>query len=194
MALLSAKKFLAWAQAKGIAPDARYEEPRCLAYTSHEGDSRFWVVPEGRGEQPRFIEHLLLGLDPWSACYLWPRGGRWPNREMPHSRLDEVRHTVHFGSQVPDGFEGAVMFERQEFQQLSNVVLRHIQVGWCVDDDLFAVPDHGQELLQTDHHGVVHVTSTAESRLQALVLRMTNGGYLLPTQLSDATFNRPDWM
>jgi hypothetical protein len=66
--------------------------------------------------------------------------------------------------------------------------------GWCAEDDLFFVPDHGQQLLRTDHHDVVHVQCSSEERIQELVEYMAQQGYELPAGLPDETFKRPDWM
>ena len=65
--------------------------------------------------------------------------------------------------------------------------------GWSVPDDLFVVPDHGRQLLQTDHHDVVHVDFAEEGMVEPFV-RHTAEEYPLPTEPPDWTFKRPDWM
>jgi hypothetical protein len=69
-----------------------------------------------------------------------------------------------------------------------------IREGCCVRDDLFIVPDHGRQLINTDHHGVVHVACQETARLLQFIEHMTLGGYELPQDLPDATFKRPSWM
>ena len=32
------------------------------------------------------------------------------------------------------------------------MLFAYLAFGWCVDDDLFFVPDHGRQLLHADHH------------------------------------------
>ena len=61
-------------------------------------------------------------------------------------------------------------------------------------DDLFFVPDHGRQIVQTDHHDVLHATCTSEERVRELVAHMAAEGFELPTELPDWTFKRPAWM
>lgn len=74
------------------------------------------------------------------------------------------------------------------------VLYAFLAFGWCVDDDLFFVPDHGQQLLQTDHHDVIHVEWASEERVQRLVAHMADAGYELPRDVPDWTFKCPEWM
>ena len=61
-------------------------------------------------------------------------------------------------------------------------------------DDLFFIPDHGRQLLQTDHHDVIHVRCADEARVLELVKHMEQEGYALPTEPPDATFIWQAWM
>ena len=83
MDLISTDKFFAWTNTVGIAPDGRYSPPQCLAYVPHRPHHRFWAVPSRAAELPFFVSHLLAGLDPWSACLVWPRGGVDPQMDAP---------------------------------------------------------------------------------------------------------------
>jgi len=74
------------------------------------------------------------------------------------------------------------------------VLFVYLTFGWCVDDDLFFIPDHGRQLLQTDHHDVIHVQCTSGERVQRLVHHMAEAGYELPREPPDWTFKRPAWM
>jgi hypothetical protein len=65
--------------------------------------------------------------------------------------------------------------------------------GWT-HDDLFVVPDHGQQFLGLDHHHVVHVQCASEPELQRFIDHMARAGYRLPDEIPDATFKRPHWM
>ncbi len=66
--------------------------------------------------------------------------------------------------------------------------------GWCVDDDLFFIPDHARQLLQTDHHDVIHADRGSEARVRGLVAHMAEEGYELPAKPPDWMFKRPAWM
>jgi hypothetical protein len=85
-------------------------------------------------------------------------------------------------------------YERHEENKLIATLFTFMAFGWCVDDDLFFIPDHARQILQTDHHDVIHVICQSEKRVKELVQQMTTEGYALPTELPDWTFKRPVWM
>ena len=58
-----------------------------------------------------------------------------------------MRDVMLRGAGIPDGWRGAVRFERDEENVLLAVLFAYLAFGWCVDDDLFLVPDHGRQLL-----------------------------------------------
>ncbi len=45
MDLIPTKHFFNWLSTTEVAPDARYEEPRCLVYFPYRDFDRFWQVP-----------------------------------------------------------------------------------------------------------------------------------------------------
>jgi hypothetical protein len=98
------------------------------------------------------------------------------------------------GARIPDAWAGAVQFDRDDEDALLAVLFAYLAFGWCVDDDLFFIPDHGRQLLQTDHHDVIHVECGSEERVQTLVGHMAKAGYELPSEPPDWTFKRPNWM
>jgi hypothetical protein len=98
------------------------------------------------------------------------------------------------GAGIPESWVGAVRFGRDEEDVLIAVLYAFLIFGWCTADDLHLVPDHGRQLLQTDHHNVIHVACASEERVQKLVLHMATAGYELPRELPDETFKRPAWM
>jgi hypothetical protein len=105
-----------------------------------------------------------------------------------------VRDVLLRGAGIPAGWSGAVRFDRDEEDALLAVLYAYLAFGWCADDDLYFVPDHGRQLLQTDHHDVIHVQCTSEERVQQLVVDMAEAGYKLPSAPPDWTFKRPTWM
>jgi len=66
--------------------------------------------------------------------------------------------------------------------------------GRSVGDDLYVVPDHGRQLLQTDHHGVIHVSFRSEESLNLCVDEMERREFPLPGEVPDSTFKQPCWM
>src|SRR5829696_2102175 len=118
MDLVPTKQFFDWLSTTEVAPDARYQEPRCLVYFPYRDFDRFWQVPNRASAVPNFVETLLDGMDDWSACYVWPRGGRWASDSDDAPIGDRVRGLVLTGAGVPAGFEGAVRFTAAEVDRL----------------------------------------------------------------------------
>ncbi len=73
-------------------------------------------------------------------------------------------------------------------------VFTQLTFGWSVTDDLFVVPDHGRQMILTDHHGVVHAQFLDQRRIEPFVRDMREQGYPPPVELPDETFKKPDWM
>jgi hypothetical protein len=66
--------------------------------------------------------------------------------------------------------------------------------GWSVGEVLYVVPDHAQQLIQTDHHDAVHVSFRTAGEVKRWVDSMAEEGFDLPDELPDETFKRPTWM
>jgi hypothetical protein len=191
---VSGDLFLEWATGVGLGFDPRYPDARCFGLLPPHESARFWVLPGDPGTWPHFIGSVLKGLDRWESGYLWPRSGQWPVVAESRSANDRVRDVVLHGAGIPDGWEGAVRFNREERSAILAVLFAYLAFGWHSGDDLYFVPDHGRQLVQTDHHDVLHVECTDESRVFELVAHMAAAGYELPTETPDETFKRPTWM
>ncbi|MDB5300217.1 MAG: hypothetical protein JWO87_1880 [Phycisphaerales bacterium] len=194
METIPTDQFFAWAQTRGIVLDPVYSPPKCLVYDGVAAESRWWDVPRQAGEVNRFISHLLTGVGTWKECYLWRRGGCWPNVAPPRNRLEAARRMVAMGPAIPDGFAGAVKYTAEELSLMVGRVTAHVMSGLCVNDDLFLLPDDGRHIVHTDHHDVVHVSSLDTTAISRLIGHMAGGGYSLPAELLDWTFKRPSWM
>jgi hypothetical protein len=192
---ITSEAFLRWAAGGGIGFDPRYPQSGCLRLLPRREHARFWVLPPDPAALPHFTASLLDGLDEWDNGFLWPRSdGRWPDPAQTGSYSEGVRDVLLRGADIPAGWVGAVRFGRDEEDALLAVLYAFVVFGWCVDDDLFFVPDHGRQLIHTDHHDVIHVECASEERIQRLVAHMAEAGYELPRELPDATFKRPAWM
>lgn len=191
MQAVSSEEFLRWAGEAGIGFNPLY--PDYLTIIPPVDHARFWLVPADAASWPRFIATLLSGLDPWTAGYLWPLAGRWgvSHRSGPN---EGVRDVVLRGAGIPNGWAGAVRFDRAELDAVVAVLFAAVTFGWCRDDDLFFLPDHGRQLVRTDHHDVLHAECMSERRVGELVAHMAAASYELPTELPDWTFIRPAWM
>lgn len=192
MHLVAAQDFFQRVRSLGIDFDSRYPESGCLRVTSGGDHARFWEFPADPAAWPHFIASLLNGLDGWASGFLWPRSGAWPHGGQQED--ERVRTVILRAAGISPGWAGAVQFGRDEEDFILAVVVAFMMFGWCVNDDLFFIPDHGRQLLQTDHHAVVHGQCTSEDRVQQLAVHMAEAGYELPIELPDETFCRPYWM
>ena len=192
MEAVSSQDFLRWANGVGIGFDPRYPESGCLSILPPNEYARFWALPSQPVKWPRLLRSLLDRLDEWNSGWLWPRAGQWPGSAQ--SSRYGVRDIILRGATIPVDWAGAVQFRHNESDALIAVLYASLAFGWCTDDDLFFIPDHGQQLLQTDHHNVVHVECQSGERVLKLAKQMANAGYDLPTDLPDVTFKRPAWM
>jgi hypothetical protein len=194
MQTVSGEEFWWWAAGHGIGVDPRYPDSGCLSLLPPTDHARFWVVPPDPATWPHFVASLLGGLDEWATGLLFPRSGRWPQFGRSRSYKEGVRDVVLRGAGIPDGWSGAIRFERDDEAALVAVLFAYLAFGWCADDDLFFVPDHGRQLLQTDHHDVIHTKCASEERVLELVAHMAAEGHELPAEPPDWTFKRPAWM
>lgn len=194
MEAVTTDEFFRWAAEVGVGLDPRYPASGCLSLLPPSEHARFWELPLDPATWPHFSASLLGCLDNWDVGYLWPRAGRWPKSADDLSLNEGIRAVVLRGAGIPPGEAAAVRVRQADLHELAAILYVYLAFGWCTDDDLFFVPDHGRQLVQTDHHDVVHVKCRAEGRVMDLVERMSRAGYELPTELPDETFKRPAWM
>src|SRR4051812_16024575 len=109
---VQAEEFLRWAAGVGIGFDPRYTDSSCLKLLPPADHARFWVPNADPASWPHFAASLLDGLDSWTSGFVWPRSGRWPAAAQSRSSGDNIRAILHQGAGVPDGWAGAVRFDR----------------------------------------------------------------------------------
>jgi hypothetical protein len=189
MKTVSAQEFSDWAAENGINVEEGF-----LSILPNRPYTRFWVFPPDPAMLPHFINTLLVGLDKWKTGLLWPRSGKWFEKGQFSAENEGVRDTVLSGVGVPKSFKGALQFDQTESDSVISILFVYLVFHWCGDDDLFFIPDHARQVLQTDHHDVVHVECLSEEQIEKFVAHMASEGYELPTELPDETFIRPAWM
>lgn len=192
MEAIPTAQFLTWAGGLHLGPHPDY--PDHLALLPPTDHARFWVLPCNPATWPHFVSAILDGLNPWVTGYLWPRSGRWPAAADHLTRNERVRQVTLRGAGISDGWAGAVRFDRAEVDVAVAVLCAFLTYGWHSPDDVWFVPDHGRQIVQTDHHDVIHVECRDEARVLALVEHMAGMGYGLPAEPPDATFKWPAWM
>lgn len=188
-------EFLKWAAGVGVGFDPRYPRSGELVLRPPGGPRRFWAPPPDTAQWPHFVGSLLEALDPWRRGYWRPRSGRWPSPGRSiGSRNDAVRDILLRGTGVPEGAAVALRCDADEVDTIAAIGFVFLAFGWHSEDDLCFVPDHGRQLVTTDHHGVVHVECDGIDRMLDFVEDMTEAGYGLPTEPPDWTFKWPEWM
>ena len=149
MEAVSGEEFMRWAADRGIGLDPRYPGSGWLGFLPPVDHHRFWVVPAAPTTWPNFLASLLDGLDEWGTGLLWPRSGSWPPFEESQWPAEGVRDVILRGAGIPSGWPGAVRWRREEENELVAVLFASLAFGWSVDDDLFFVPDHARQIVQT---------------------------------------------
>lgn len=187
-------EFLAWAERSGFQIDSRYPDSAVLTFRPDSEHHRFWEVPIHPEQRPYFIASILEGIGDWQACYAWRHLGSWPPSAVPERINDVVELRILEGLGLPLGTNAVVEFTRLEYAKLVTLLFSTTIFGWSVGDDLYVVPDHAQHLLQTDHHGVIHVSFRTEDGLKPYVEEMERRGFPLPNEVPDPTFKQPQWM
>jgi len=195
MKTVTEEEFLRWASTKGLGLDPRY--PRSAVLDFRDGsESRFWEVPREPERRPCFLASLIDLMGDWQTCYVWRHLGSWPDpKHLDTDRMDDgVELLILKGLGVPLGSSAVLQFPRADRESLVTLLFSTTIFGRSVGEDLYVVPDHARQLLQTDHHNVVHV-SLADSRdLHRWIAKMSAEGFDLPDEPPDATFKRPAWM
>jgi hypothetical protein len=98
------------------------------------------------------------------------------------------------GLGLPLGTADVVKFERAELDKLVTLMFSTAVFGWSVGEDLYIVPDNAPHIVQTDHHNVIHVSCRTSADVDECVRQMEERGFVLPGEVPDSTFKRPDWM
>jgi hypothetical protein len=194
MNTLPESDFLRWADGIGLVLDERYPHSAVMRFRPDPQLDRFWEVPPEPERRPYFIASLLDLTGDWDSCFVWRHLGRWPGRADPSRINDGVELQILKGLGLPLGTAAVVEMSRDERDTLVTLIFATTIFGWSVGDDLYVVPNHGRCLLQTDHHGVIHVSLRADGDLAGFVDGMQARGFPLPDAVPDATFKHPSWM
>lgn len=196
MKSLTKDNFLRWAAAKGLGLDPRYPQSAVLDFRDGS-ESRFWVVPREPERRPYFLATLIDLMGDWQTCYVWRHLGDWPDPKHiePRRINDAVELQILKGLGMPLGTGAVVQFAHDEREALVTLLLSTTVFGWSMGEDLYVVPDHARQILQTDHHDVVHASfADPKHDLEFWVSKMSEKGFELPDEPPDWTFKRPEWM
>ena len=195
MHTITEDEFLQWASTKRLGLNPKYPQSAVLNFQA-TSESRFWVVPREPQCRPHFLASLIDLMGDWHTCYVWRHLGSWPDPKYvePDDINDFVELHILKGLGLPLGTASVVQFARDEREALVTLLFSTTVFGWSVGEDLYIVPDHARQILQTDHHDVVHTSFADPSELKHWVAKMSEAGFDLPVEPPDATFKRPAWM
>jgi hypothetical protein len=194
MKTYSEEQFLKWAKARGVVPDQRFHGSIHLTFDSGCDLSRFWCVPSEPRARPYFLAAILDTMSRWQSCRAWRYMGRWPDRACPRCEWEWVEYEILKGIGMPMGTDDIVEFKRNERARLLPLMFSTTVFGWCTTQDLYVVPNHAQNLVKLDHHGVVWVFFRNPEDVRPFVKKMREAKYPLPKTVPDWTFIIPDWM
>jgi hypothetical protein len=159
--LLTNEEFGNWITSLGLV-FRKARVPASLEYHHCLGTVRTWAVPEYSRECLTFVNWALAGLAPWSSCVLWPFAGQWPGgaagcageARLPGVGLDSTTWKLILrGVGMPDGWEGAVRMGWEAADRVKVVAFTYVALGSSSQDDLFLIPDHGNQFVHMDPWG-----------------------------------------
>lgn len=189
--LVSKEDFIKWAETHKITTNV--QEGLSFSEKSH---SRYWVIPEKASAMPFFFSKILEGLDPWDNCYLWKDEGEWclglSERSLPYHR---ILANIMERMGIPEGFKGVIRYSKEELYDILTVLCSQTAYGWTVTDNIFVIPDHGRQIVRTDHcDDLVYVSFIDEGRLQEFVRCLANHDIKLPDRPRGASLKPEEGM
>lgn len=192
MKTLSEEQFLKWAKSNGLEVDPEYPQSAVLGFVPKSGDARFWCVPDKPKRRPFFISSTLELMGDWSSCFVWRHLGSWPDvKHVDPLRINDViEYRLLHDLGLPMGTTNVVEIPKKNQDTLIALIFSTTIFGWSVGEDLYVIPNHARYILQTDHHGVVHVCFKDSKDVDFWITSMKERGFLLPDELPDETFKK----
>ncbi len=194
MRKLKKEEFLSWAKSHGMELDAEYPESAVLTFKPAIDHERFWMVPSDAEARPYFIFKLLELTGEWTSCFAWRHQGSWPESSNPNFPNSKIEYQILKGIGLPLGTADVVELDRLENDLLATLIFSTTIFGWSVNEDIVIVPNNGRYIIQTDHHGVIHVSFRFPENMTYFIEQMSKEGYPLPDHVPDETFAVPGWM
>lgn len=194
MKTLKQKDFLAWADEREIKLDERYPDSAVLTFEPDLNQDRFWIIPAESEKRPYFIASILEELGEWKSCFVWRHMGSWNDIVDPSRVNDNIELEILKGLKIPLGTADILEFSKSEINALITLIFSTSIFGWSVNEDLYIISDNAKFIVQTDHHGVIHVSFKDAKDMKQFIKNMSENGFPLPNDVPDATFKYPDWM
>jgi hypothetical protein len=186
---LSPESFAVWTADRGIGRDPQTPQSDRLGFANRRGATKFWRYPDDASRVPHFVGSLLATVRSNDRYWVYPNRGVWSlGREADAWPQTPVwRNTVR-AIGVPAGQRGAVWFNSTDADALRAMLFVQVSLGPSVHIDTTVIPDDGNAVLFFEHHQVVWVTLRDQAALDAVVAKMEEAGYPLPTESTEGTF------
>lgn len=194
MKQIKEKKFLEIIKKQGIIIDPKYPKSASLCFEKDINIWRFWVIPSEGGRIPFFVDTILEALDKWERIFVWRHLGSWVQTIKGERITEDIQAVIYRGVGISEDNVDVLEFTIRELPELVTLVFNQLIFGWNVGDDLYIIPNHGKQIIKTDHHDVVHVSFRDKAGMDEYIKRLAEKGFKLPDELPDETFKRPDWM
>lgn len=192
MTQLSEKEFVEWLTARELMWESQYGY---IDFKSGPTDERFWTLP-GRGARVVFLLAVILdSLEPWNYLMVCKQGAAgWYNSDDRSGIIAAVHDQIVNSTSVPKDFQGVFRAEKSDETAIITLLFNQLMFGWCMWDDVYAIPDHAQQIVKTSHHDVVHLSFKDPNKIASFVEKLAQAKFYLPTEVPDGTFKTPDWM
>jgi hypothetical protein len=178
----------------GLKLDPKYPDSAILSFDNVSTYSRFWNIPDQARKYPFFTNTILTNIDPWKYVYIWKHMGSWDVLKHRERVNDDIQALIYKGAGISRGNSDILQFTMENISEITTIIFNQLVFGWCVGDDIYIIPNHGKQIIQTSHHDVVHVEFLEKSRLNKFIKNMAKNRFPLPTEVPDGTFYKPDWM
>ena len=133
----------------------------------------FYHSVKAASGKPHFAASVVDLLDPWQCCRVWKRFPTWSYGIRDDAAIkDRVWGKNIETAGIPAGFTGAINFDRKQFDALISLLFTQMCFGWSVNDDVYVIPDHCEQLVALTHHEVAYVTFRKTDRLEKYVRDM----------------------
>ena len=190
MIVIPEKEFVTWLKELHLLHNREW---RCIDFPEKTSDWRFWTCPTHVPRLIYLVHALLIELGDWKSLTVYRQGGAWMPRKSKNP-IDRIQYSWLAPFNLPSSGRFALRFLRSEIDTAVSLIVLQQMFGWCMSDDTYVIPDHGNILLHTSHHDVIDVEFRRKSDIRRFVSHMKKEDFPLPTEVPDETFDIPPWM
>lgn len=192
MTLISESELKDWLSEHKLSWDDEYGYIR---FSGKPGEDRFWTLPQPARRIVYFLTVILDSIDHWNELVVCKQGASgWYSADNTPGMLEAVHDQIVASSNLPRNFKGAIRADRADYTSILTLLFDQLLFGWCMWDDVYVIPEHANQVIQTSHHDVVHVGFRDPAKIDSFVAAMAAKEFPLPEEVPDGTFKIPHWM